>query len=132
MCIRDRACTPHDLVIEAKSQIKEIQCAAAQKLLNEGVLTIDVREHDEFVGGHLPGALNIPRGLLEFMIGNLPQAANKQVPVVLYCKSGGRSALSAVQLQRLGYTDVCSLAGGFEQWSAEALPANKPAPTSFD
>lgn len=124
--------TPHDLVIEAKSQIKEISCQEALKLLFEGTLVIDVREYEEFAAGHLPGAENIPRGVLEFMIGNLQQAANKQATVLLYCKTSGRAALSAVQLQRLGYTDVRSLAGGFECWRADALPIDKPATGSFD
>lgn len=124
--------TPHDLVLEAKSQIQEIPCTEALTLLSNGALTIDVREYDEFAAGHLPGAINVPRGVLEFMIGNLPQAANKDATILLYCKSSGRAALSAVQLQKLGYTEVRSLAGGFERWSAEALMIDKPAPASFE
>lgn len=124
--------TPHDLVIEAKKQITEISCQDVLKLLNQDTLIIDVREYDEYAAGHLPGAVNVPRGVLEFMIGNLPKAADKRATLLLYCKTSGRSALSAVQLQKLGYTDVRSLAGGFERWSVEALPTDKPAPTSFD
>ncbi len=126
------ALTPHDLIMEAKSQIQEIASQEALGLLGNGTLIIDVREYEEFALGHLPGAINIPRGVLEFMIGNLPQAANKQATVLLYCKSSGRSALSAVQLQRLGYIDVRSLAGGFERWAAESRPIEKPAPASFE
>lgn len=124
--------TPHDLVIEARRQVKEIPSQEALKLLGEGVVAIDVREYDEFAAGHLPGAVNVPRGLLEFLIGNLSQAANKDAAILLYCKSSGRAALSAVQLQKLGYTDVRSLAGGFERWSADALPIEKPAAASFE
>ena len=124
--------TPHDLVQEAKIQVKEISCQEALKLLNEGVLTIDVREYEEFAAGHLPGAVHLPRGVLEFMIGNLPRAADKQAPVLVYCKNSGRAALSAVQLQRLGYSAVRSLSGGFEHWRDEGQPIDKPTPASFE
>ena len=68
------AITPHDLVVEAKSQIREIPCQEAQTLLGKRVI-IDVREYDEYSAGHLPGAINIPRGVLEFKIGMVPEAA---------------------------------------------------------
>lgn len=71
--------TPHDLVIETKSQIREIGAQEALKLMSEGALTIDVREYDEYVAGHIPGAAHIPRGVLEFKSGNLPQAADKVI-----------------------------------------------------
>jgi len=125
------AVTPHDLVIEAKSQIKEVSTAQTQALLGKRVF-IDVREYDEFAAGHLPGAINIPRGVLEFKIGMVPECANKDGAFVIYCRTSGRAALSAVQLQRIGYRDVISMAGGYEAWNNEGRPTEKPQPINFE
>ncbi|MGD9788679.1 MAG: rhodanese-like domain-containing protein [Sulfuricellaceae bacterium] len=125
------AVTPHDLVVEAKSQIKEVSCDEAQSLLGKRVI-LDVREYDEYAAGHLPGAINIPRGVLEFKIGMVPEAADKNASILLYCRTSGRAALSAVQLQRIGYSDVISMAGGYEQWEKENRPSEKPAPINFE
>jgi rhodanese-related sulfurtransferase len=123
--------TPHDLVIEAKSQIKEVNTAEAQGLLGKRVI-IDVREYDEFAAGHLPGAINIPRGVLEFKIGMVPECANKDGAFLIYCRTSGRAALSAVQLQKIGYSNILSMAGGFEAWNTEQRPTEKPAPINFE
>lgn len=125
------AVTPHELVLEAKSQIKEVSTAESQSLLGKRVI-IDVREYDEFAAGHLPGAINIPRGILEFKIGLVPECANKDGAFLLYCRTSGRAALSAVQLQKIGYGSVVSMAGGFEAWSNEGRPTEKPEPISFE
>lgn len=119
-----------DLVAEAKGQIREVTTADAQGLLGKRVV-IDVREYDEFAAGHLPGAINIPRGILEFKIGMVPEAAPKGAPLMLYCRTSGRAALSAASLQRIGYTDVISVAGGFEAWANEQRPTEKPEPINF-
>lgn len=123
--------TPHDLVVEAKSQIKEVSTAETQPQLGT-VRIIDVREPEEFAAGHLPGAINLPRGVLEFKIGTVNECADKSAPYVLYCRTGGRSALSAVQLQRIGYASVVSMAGGYEAWDKEQRPTDKPAPVNFE
>ena len=125
------AVTPHDLVVEAKSQIKEVATAEAQALLGMRVI-IDVREYDEYAAGHLPGAINIPRGVLEFKIGMVPECARKDGAFLIYCRTSGRAALSAVQLQRLGYSDILSMAGGFETWNNEQRPTEKPEQINFD
>lgn len=125
------AVTPHDLVIEAKAQIKEVSTAEAQSTLT-GYTVIDVREYDEFAAGHLPGAINIPRGVLEFKIGTVGECADKDKPYLIYCRTSGRAALSTVQLQKIGYGKLVSMAGGFEAWAKEARPTDKPAPVSFD
>lgn len=125
------AVTPHDLVVEAKSQIKEVGTAGALALLGKRIV-IDVREYDEYAAGHLPGAINIPRGVLEFKIGMVPECANKSGAFLLYCRTSGRAALSAVQLQKIGYTDVISMAGGFEAWNNESRPVEKPEPVNFE
>jgi rhodanese-related sulfurtransferase len=125
------AVTPHELVVEAKSQIKEVGTTEAQSLLGKRVV-IDVREYDEYAAGHLPGAINIPRGVLEFKIGMVPECANKAGSFLVYCRTSGRAALSTVQLQRIGYADVISMAGGFEVWNNEGRPVEKPEPVNFE
>lgn len=125
------AVTPHDLVLEAKAQIKEVSTAEAQAHLTQRTI-IDVREYDEFAAGHLPGAINIPRGVLEFKIGTVGECVDKSKPYLIYCRTSGRAALSTVQLQRLGYTDLVSMAGGFDEWLKEARPVDMPAPVNFD
>jgi rhodanese-related sulfurtransferase len=125
------AVSPHDLVIEAKAQIKEVSTIEGQALLGKRII-IDVREYDEYVAGHLPGAINIPRGVLEFKIGTVPECANKDGAYLLYCRTSGRAALSAVQLQKIGYGDIVSMAGGFEFWANEGRPTEKPIPVNFE
>jgi len=125
------AVTPHDLVVEAKSQIKEVSTADALSLLGKRTI-IDVREYDEFAAGHLPGAINIPRGVLEFKIGMVPECANKDGAFLIYCRTSGRAALSTVQLQKIGYTNLISMAGGFEAWNNENRPTEKPEPINFE
>lgn len=125
------AVTPHDLVVEAKAQIKEVNTGEAQAQLGKRVI-IDVREYDEYAAGHLPGAINIPRGVLEFKIGMVPECANKDGVFLIYCRTSGRAALSAVQLQKIGYGNIISMAGGFEAWSNEGRPTEKPEPINFE
>lgn len=125
------AVTPHDLVLEAKAQISEVGTAEAHAQLNDRIV-IDVREYEEFAAGHLPGAINIPRGVLEFKIGMVPECANKSGAFLVYCRTSGRAALSTVQLQKIGYTDVISMAGGFEVWNNEGRPTEKPEPVNFE
>jgi rhodanese-related sulfurtransferase len=125
------AMTPHDLVVEAKSQIKEVSTTDAQAQLGKRVI-IDVREYDEYAAGHLPGAINIPRGVLEFKIGMVPECANKDGSFLIYCRTSGRAALSAVQLQKIGYGNIISMAGGFDAWNTENRPTEKPEQINFD
>jgi rhodanese-related sulfurtransferase len=113
--------TAAELVALAKSRIREIEPAALQSLPAERVL-IDVREPAEFATGHLPGAVNIPRGLLEFEIAAHPAVANvtdpaladKQRALVVYCAAGGRAALATDVLQQMGFAHVVSLRGGIK------------------
>lgn len=117
--------TAQQLVAEAKAQIREIDSGEAASLLNEGALCLDVRENGEHEAERLHGAINIPRGVLEFRIGEHPDFADKARPLLVYCKTGGRSALAALNLQRLGYRSVMSLAGGLEAWRSQGLPLNR-------
>ena len=125
------ALTPHDLVVEAKAQIKEVTTVEAQAQLGKRVI-IDVREYDEYAAGHLPGAINIPRGILEFKIGMVPECANKDGAFLIYCRTSGRAALSAVQLRKIGYNNLISMAGGYEAWAKENRPSETPPPINFE
>jgi rhodanese-related sulfurtransferase len=120
------AMTPMDLVAAAKQTITEIDAARAQTMLGS-IPLIDVREPEEYAGGCLPGAVNIPRGVLEFRIDGHPQIQGRRDgEVILYCQSGGRSALAAEALAKLGFTRVVSLAGGYKGWSDAGLPTHIP------
>jgi len=124
--------TAADLVTEARQQIVEITPQAFAALPAPPVL-IDVREPAEFDTGHIAGAVNIPRGVLEFQVDAHPAVANvsdpalshKDQPLVLYCRTGGRAALAALSLQRLGFRDVRSIAGGITDWAGAGLPVTQ-------
>ncbi len=110
--------TLHDLVAEAKAQISEIDVATAIAAIAQGVILIDIREPAEFDAAHLANAASIPRGVLEFKTVDHPALANKNSRIVIYCRSGGRAALAALNLKRLGYSQIESIAGGIEAWKA--------------
>ena len=117
--------TPMELVAAAKQNIREIGSAEAAGLLGKAPV-LDVREPAEFAAGCLPGAVNIPRGVLEFQIGNHPAGAAPADTLLVYCQSGGRSALAVEALQKLGYSGAVSLAGGFKQWQEFGQPVARP------
>ena len=101
---------------EIRKQIAETDIFDLKSIVDHknGEAIIDVREHDEYVQGFIPGARWIARGLLEQKIEDAVPDRNK--PVILYCASGNRSVLAARSLRELGYTDVKSLSGGFTAW----------------
>jgi adenylyltransferase/sulfurtransferase len=103
------------LVQLAKSEIEEITAHDLKDWLSEeDVKLVDIRERDEFVQGHLPEAVFIPRGFLELQIEQ--HQSDRSKPVVLYCAGGVRSALAARNLKEMGYQRVISLIGGFNGW----------------
>ncbi|MDF1583959.1 MAG: rhodanese-like domain-containing protein [Methyloprofundus sp.] len=111
------AVTVMDLVASAKQNISEISVAEAKQVLANH-LVLDVREPAEFAAGQIPHAVNIPRGVLEFQIANHPIFSGQQTAkIIVYCQSGGRSALATESLHKLGYTNAVSLAGGYKAWS---------------
>jgi rhodanese-related sulfurtransferase len=119
--------TVEQLIGEAKLRIRSVRPeeVAATVLAGE-IVVVDVREPDEFEGGHLPFAVNIPRGWLEFKADPTCPVYDRRVapdlPLLLYCTIGGRSALAAAALQELDYASVSSLEGGFEGWKAAGYP----------
>ena len=122
----------HDLVTEAKEQVHEVDVQVAESVIRDADVLIDVREVDEYQAGHIPGAINIPRGILEFKLSNAPELTARDLKVVLYCKNSGRSALAACSMQQMGYLQLQSIAGGFEAWCEAGKPQAKPELPSFD
>ncbi|MCX7085319.1 MAG: MBL fold metallo-hydrolase [Methylococcales bacterium] len=109
-----------DLVTEAKQHITEVNVKTATQLLAEGnIVLVDTREESEYAAAHIDNAILLPRGVLEFKIGAVPELADKSKAVLIYCRTGGRSALAAQTLQQLGYNNVLSMAGGFEAWQKQ-------------
>src|SRR3954449_3236968 len=104
-----------EFIRQVKSQIKEIDPSEVRPLVDNGVAIVDVRETEEFVAGHLPGAKHVPRGHLESRIETaVPDRGQR---VILYCASGNRSALAAkTLLDELGYESVESMTGGYTLW----------------
>ena len=104
------------LVALAKSEIVEISAQELKQQVENGkqLTVVDVREREEWVQGHIPNSVFIPRGYLELQIEqNQP---DRDAPVVVYCAGGVRSALAARNLKEMGYTNVISLIGGFNGW----------------
>jgi molybdopterin/thiamine biosynthesis adenylyltransferase/rhodanese-related sulfurtransferase len=105
-----------EMLSQAKQGIVEVDPAGADALLGEAVF-LDVREADEYAQGAVPGAVHLPRGMLELQVeGRVPEKGRK---IVVYCAGGTRSALAAQSLGQLGYSDVVSMAGGFNKWKDE-------------
>jgi rhodanese-related sulfurtransferase len=108
--------TAMDLVAQAKQHIVEIDIDDAKNSLGASLI-LDVREPMEYAAGHLPGAFNIPRGVLEFKIGSHPDFQDRQdAHIIVYCQSGGRSALATEALNKMGFNNTVSMAGGFKAW----------------
>jgi rhodanese-related sulfurtransferase len=114
-----------DLVADAKKKITEISPTdAAQKAKNNSdAVIVDVREKDEFDQNHIPDAVHLSRGMLELEIED--KFPDRNTTIICHCGGGGRSALAAESLQRMGYKNVKSMAGGFKAWKAAGLPTTK-------
>lgn len=113
------------LVNDAKKRVKESNVADVKRRLDAGekLVLIDVREESEWARGHLPGAIHLGKGVIERDIEQrLPEAGTK---VVLYCGGGFRSALAADNLQKMGYTNVESMDGGWKGWLEAGFPTQK-------
>ncbi len=123
--------TFRDLLTQTKSQIREVDTATADEARRQpGAIVLDVREPDEYEQGAIPGALHIPRGTLESGIeGRVPDHAT---PLVVHCAGGTRSAFAAKTLAELGYSDVVSVAGGFNKWKDEGRDWAVPQTLSPD
>jgi rhodanese-related sulfurtransferase len=124
--------TAHDLVVAAKQSVEEVSVDQAIKVIQSCDVLIDVREADEYLAGHLPGAIHMSRGMLEFKMAAHPQMQSRDLNIVLYCKTSGRAALCAASLAEMGYTHIKSIAGGIDAWQAAGHDVFKPVRPSFD
>jgi len=121
-----------ELLADAKLRIEEIAAHEAAALLEQdaSVLFLDVRELEELRSGRIPGALHVPRGLLEPKAAadspaREPELADPGRLIIAYCASGARSALATDSLQVLGFREVRSLSGGFAAWTEAGHPVEK-------
>jgi rhodanese-related sulfurtransferase len=113
------------LVNDAKKRIKETNVADMKRRMDvgENIVLVDVREENEWAQGHLPGAIHLGKGIIERDIEQrVPDMGAK---IVLYCGGGFRSALTADNLQKMGYTNVESMDGGWKGWIGAGLPTQK-------
>jgi rhodanese-related sulfurtransferase len=108
------------IVNEAKSRVKEVSVADTFERMKHGAKLIDVREDNEWLSGHAKDAMHIGRGVLERdVVGKFP---DKETELILYCGGGFRSALSADNLQKMGYKSVLSMQGGWGAWKEAGGP----------
>jgi phage shock protein E len=112
----------NQLAADAKTRVREVSAAEANQEQSQGAVLIDVRETDEFENGHAEGAIHLSKGVVE--LGIEETVPNVSTPIVCYCGGGSRSALAADNLQKMGYTNVASMAGGFRAWKNEGLPTS--------
>ncbi len=125
---------PSDVVAKAKATITECSVKDAKVFLGTDTLFIDIREPAEFHRGCLPGAIHVPRGMLEFELHGIVDKAraDKSTPpedqhIILYCGTGGRSALAAKAAEEMGYQNVVSMDGGIVAWIQARLPVDLSA-----
>ena len=113
-----------ELAAEARKNITEISPTDAELKVKSGdAVIVDVRDKDEFEENHIPDALNLSRGTIEFEVEE--KFPDRNTMIICNCGGGGRSALAAESLQKMGYKNVRSLAGGFRAWKAAGLPTAK-------
>lgn len=110
-----------DLVKEAKKEIENLTpLQAKEELMKSNTMLIDLREAEELINGKIEGAIHAPRGMLEFYAdATLPyykKEFDKEKRLILYCASGGRSALSVQTLKKMGFKNIAHIDGGIKAW----------------
>ena len=108
------------LTDDARSRVREVSVERALERVKHGARLVDVREDDEWRQGHAAGAEHIGRGVIERDIER--KVPDPAAELILYCGGGYRSALAADSLQRMGYTNVHSLRGGWKAWNEAGAP----------
>jgi rhodanese-related sulfurtransferase len=122
-----------EMVADARGRVREVSPEDVKRALDSGdeLLLLDVREPHEFADGHIPGALNVPRGLLELMADSDSPVADPAVVgasrVVTYCikAPGARSLFAADTLTKMGFTDVAAMPAGLNGWMEAGLPLDR-------
>jgi rhodanese-related sulfurtransferase len=117
--------TPQQLVQEAKAVIQEVTVKDSKKMIDakENLIVLDVRDSQEFAEGHLPGAINISRGFLEFKVEKIIH--DKHSKILVYCGIDLRGPLATKTLNDLGYKKAVNMIGGLEAWKAAGYPTVK-------
>jgi len=113
------------LVNDAKKKVKETNVADVQRRADAGeqFVLVDVREDNEWANGHIPGAIHLGKGIIERDIEQV--VPETSATLILYCGGGFRSALVADNLQKMGYSNVESMDGGWRGWTSAGLPIAK-------
>ena len=122
------------IVQDAKARVRETDVREVKRRLDAGekLTLVDVREESEWADGRLPGAVHLGKGVIERDVEKAVPDTSKEL--ILYCGGGFRSALAADNLQKMGYTNVLSMDGGFTAWKEAGLPVEgmKPVPGGDD
>jgi len=108
-----------DLVKEASQQVSVVDMDTASKMRDNGIRFVDVREPSEFNQCAVAGAINVPRGVIEFATTEGGKLADKTVEMVLYCQCGSRAAMATASLKRMGFDQVHALNPGFYDWKKQ-------------
>lgn len=116
--------TAQDFIAEAKEHITEMPLSEAKERFDQcGLVILDCRMPREFKMGHIPGSINIPRGVLEFAISK--KISDKNTKIINYCKKGNRGCLTTYTMYRMGYKNAVNMVGGFEAWKIAGYPVSK-------
>ncbi|MGO9013385.1 MAG: rhodanese-like domain-containing protein [Dissulfurispiraceae bacterium] len=117
--------TPEQLVKEAKASIAEVSIDNVKKMIEskENIMLLDVTDKQEFEQGHLPGAINISRGTLEFKAATI--IPDKNAKIIVYCGTDRRSPLATKTLNDLGYKSAVNMTGGLKAWKEAGYPVVK-------
>ena len=117
--------TPDEMVREAKWAIKEISVGEVKRMIeaDKSIVILDVRDRDEFDAGHIPRAINLSRGMLEFKITLM--IPEKSATVIVYCGIDLRGPLATKTLNDLGYRNAVNMIGGLKSWKEAGYPLQK-------
>jgi rhodanese-related sulfurtransferase len=128
--------TAAELVAEARAEVRNLDVEQfARDAGDDRTVVVDLREADERVSGTIPGAIHVPRGMLEFRADPSSPYHDERIAkdrrILLHCASGGRSALAARALLDMGYSDVAHLDGGMEAWRSAGRPVVNDTPAPY-
>jgi len=114
-----------DMVAKAKASVQKVSAADVKAMIDkkEKIILLDVRDPQEFAAGHLPGAMNISRGTLEFVVFN--KITDQNAKIVVYCKTAARSALATKTLNDLGYKNAILMNASYEDWIKAGYPVER-------
>ena len=115
-----------EIVNDAKSRVREVSVAETRLRAADGAVLIDVREDNEYAAEHATGSRHMGRGIIERDI--VQTFPDKSTELILYCGGGFRSALATDMLQKMGYTNVWSMTGGWKAWEEADAPIENPIP----